>query len=165
MTAPVVPLMPLGRSTAITGTPAPFIASIMARGRPSTGRSRPAPNSASTTMSQSVSEAGEAASTGPLQRAAASAASPLSRCAVADEADAHRIAALGQKAGGDEAVAAIVAGAGHDHHAAALQHGGDGIGDRAAGIFHQVDAGRAAGDGQPVGLGHLGGGEEFDHRG
>ena len=81
ITAPVVPFTPLGRSTAITGTPLAFIAPIMARGRPSTSRSRPAPNNASMTMSQSASEPGEACSTGPLQRSAASAASPFSRFA------------------------------------------------------------------------------------
>ena len=48
ITAPLLPLMPLGRSTATTGTPAALIASIIARAGPSTGRSRPAPNSAST---------------------------------------------------------------------------------------------------------------------
>ena len=164
ITAPVVPLTPLGRSTAITGAPLAFIASIMARGRPSTSRSSPAPNSASTTMSQSVSETGEACSTGPLQRSAASAASPFSRAALADEADADRIAALGQMPRRDKAVAAVIAGPGHDHHAAALQHGADRIGHRAAGILHQLDAGGAAGDGQPVGFGHFGSGEQFDHR-
>ena len=40
MTAPDVPLIPLGRSTARIGAGCVFILSIMARGRPSTGRSR-----------------------------------------------------------------------------------------------------------------------------
>ena len=83
---------------------------------------------------------------------------------LADEADADGIAALGQKARGDKAVAAVVAGPGHNHHATALQHGADRVGDRPAGIFHQLDAGSAAGDGQPVGFCHFGRGEEFDHR-
>ena len=47
ITAPVVPLMPLGRSTLRTGAPLALIASIMSSGSPFTGRSRPAPNSAS----------------------------------------------------------------------------------------------------------------------
>ena len=145
--------------------PAAFMARIMARGRPSTSRSRPAPNRASMTMSQSLSETGEACSTGPLQRSAASAASPFSRACCANEADAHRIAALGQMARRDETVTAIVARPRHNHHAPALQQGARRIGHGAAGILHQVDAGHAAGDGQPVGLRHFGVGEEFDHRG
>ena len=47
MTAPLVPLMPLGKSTAITGAPLAFIAAIMSWGSPTTERLRPAPNSAS----------------------------------------------------------------------------------------------------------------------
>ena len=45
---PVVPLMPLGRSTASTGAPLALIASIISCGSPLTGRFSPAPNSAST---------------------------------------------------------------------------------------------------------------------
>ncbi len=78
ITAPVVPLIPLGRSTAQTQD-AGFMASIMARATPSTGRSRPAPNSASMMTSAGINAAGAAAVVGPCQRCAANAASPLSR--------------------------------------------------------------------------------------
>jgi hypothetical protein len=77
ITAPLSPLMPLGRSTATTGTPVALIASIIARAglrpagrgprRTAHRRSRPP-----------ASAAGVAASTGPCQRRAASAASPFS---------------------------------------------------------------------------------------
>ncbi len=117
------------------------------------------------TISQSASEAGEAVSTGPFQRSAASAASPLSRVAVADKAHPHLIAAFGQMARGDKAVAAVVAGPRHNHHAPARPQRRGSVGDGAAGILHQLDAGHAAGDGEPVGFGHFGIGEEFDHGG
>ena len=87
---------------------------------PSPSRSRPAPNSASTIRASGSIAPGAAASIGPVHRAAASPASPLSLLAVADEQHPHRVAALGQNARGDEAVAAIVAGAGHDGDRAAL---------------------------------------------
>jgi hypothetical protein len=80
-TAPLVPLMPLGRSAAWTCAGAAFIASIMARATPWTGRSRPAPNSASTMTAAPAKPAGLAGSMAPSQRRAASAASPLSRLA------------------------------------------------------------------------------------
>ena len=123
ITAPLSPLMPLGRSTAITGTPAALIASIIARAAPSTGRSRPAPNSASTIRSAPASAAGAAGSTGPCQRRAASAASPLSLLAVAEQQQPDRIAALGQDARADKAVAAVVAGPGHDARPSARRAG------------------------------------------
>ena len=78
MTAPVVPLIPLGRSIACTQE-ALFMASIMARGLPSTGRSRPAPNSASMTTSSGIRLCAVAGSYGPLHRCAASRASPRNR--------------------------------------------------------------------------------------
>ena len=79
MTAPEVPLMPLGKSTATTGADCAFMPSIIARGRPSTGRSRPAPNKASMMTSAPARAAGSAGIVGPVQALAASAASPLSR--------------------------------------------------------------------------------------
>jgi hypothetical protein len=39
----------------------------------------------------------------------------------------------------------------------------DRIGNGAAGVFHQGDAANPKGDGAAVGLGHFGGGEQFDH--
>ncbi len=51
ITAPVAPLMPLGRSTAMTAAAAALIAATAAAAAPSSGRLRPAPNSASMTRS------------------------------------------------------------------------------------------------------------------
>ena len=58
ITAPDVPLMPLGRSTATIGAGCAFMASIIARASPSTGRSSPAPNSASITTVRTLKSAG-----------------------------------------------------------------------------------------------------------
>ena len=52
----------------------------------------------------------------------------------------------------------------YDGDRAALQDPAGRVGHRAAGILHQRDARRAAGDGEPVGLGHFSGGEKLDHR-
>ena len=71
--------------------------------------------------------------------------------------------AASEPAGGDEAVAAVVAGAGDDEHRAVGDERGGGLGDRAAGGLHQRHAGGAGGDGERVGLGHLGGGQELVH--
>jgi nitrogen regulatory protein PII len=65
----------------------------------------------------------------------------------------------------DKTVAAVVARAGDDanHRRAVRAPPGHRIGDRAPGILHQPDAGRACRDGEPVGLGHFAIGEQFDH--
>ena len=68
-----------------------------------------------------------------------------------------------EAAGGDEAVAAVVAGAGEDEDRAVGGERGGGVGHGAAGGLHQRHAGGAGGDGEAVGLGHLGGGEELVH--
>ena len=98
---------------------AAFIASIMARATPSTGRSRPAPNSASTTTSAGIRRPASAARWARSSAGRPAPASPLSRCTVADEQQPDPVPALRQQAGGDEAVAAVVAGAGHDGDARA----------------------------------------------
>jgi hypothetical protein len=82
---------------------------------------------------------------------------------VAVEEDAHRATGVGEEARSDKAVAAVVAGAGDDEDPPLGDEAGGDLGDRAAGGFHEVDAGDAAGDGAAVGLGHLGGGEELVH--
>jgi len=82
---------------------------------------------------------------------------------VADEHDPHIAAALGQQARRDETVAAIVARPGDDHDAVTARQGRRRIGDRAAGVFHQGQPRRAAGNRQPVGLGHLKRCQEFVH--
>ena len=76
ITAPVVPLMPLGRSTLRTGAPLALMASMMSCGSPLTGRLRPAPNSASMISAGAPTAIALQGSTGPFQPRAASAASP-----------------------------------------------------------------------------------------
>ena len=86
--------MPLGKSTAMTGAACSFMASIMARGSPSTGRSSPAPNKASITASAPASPAGRRPIVGPFHLFAASRRVAFQTRRVTDEQDAHRIAAL-----------------------------------------------------------------------
>ena len=62
-----------------------------------------------------------------------------------------------------EAITAIVAGSGDDGDPAALRHPADGVGDGAARILHEFDTWSATGNGQAVGLCHLGSREQFDH--
>ena len=163
MIAPVVPLTPLGRSTATIGTPKAFIASIIARGSPPTSRSRPAPNKASTTASQFDRDSGEAffdratPAICRLRRVA------LQFRAIAHEAETHLVAALDEVAGGDKSVATVVAGAGHDDDARQLQPGGR-FGHGPPGVFHERHAGSAGGDRQAVRLGHFGSRKQFEHR-
>ena len=114
ITAPLAPLMPLGRSTATTGTPLALIASIIARAAPSTGRSSPAPNSASTITSAPASAAGVGRLDRPRPAARRLRGIALEPAAIAQQQQPHRIAALGQDARADEAVAAVVARPGHD---------------------------------------------------
>ena len=114
ITAPLSPLMPLGRSTAITGTPAALIASIIARAGPSTGRSRPAPNSASTMRSAPASAAGVGRLHRPVQLPRRLRRVALEPVAVAEQQQPDRIAAFGEDARADKTVAAVVARAGDD---------------------------------------------------
>ena len=74
------------------------------------------------------------------------------------------IPAFGQQAGGDEAIASVVARPCHDGDARARGvPRRDGVGDRLPGIFHQRDAGNAGRDRQTVRVCHLSGGEQLDH--
>ena len=80
--------------------------------------------------------------------------------------NAHGMAVVGQQPRGHEAVAPIVAGAGHDRDRAAPPRPlGNRIRHRSPGVLHQLDAGRAARDRQPVGLRHFLVVQELDHRG
>ena len=87
----------------------------------------------------------------------------LEPAALAHEEKPHLVAALGQDARRHKAVAAVVARTGHHHSRAARQQAGGYVGHGAAGILHQVDAGRAACHGQPVGFAHFSRGQQLDH--
>jgi hypothetical protein len=81
----------------------------------------------------------------------------------ANQKHPHRIAACGQDAGGDKPIAPIIAGTGDDDDAASQGMPRDDVGDRTSGILHQRHSSDAAGDRTPVGFGHLGSAEQFDH--
>ena len=130
-------------------------ASITARATPSTGRVSPAPKMPSTTRLAPSSAAGASASTAPGQRAAASAASPRSAATRAEQRHPHRPAALGQHARRDKTVAAVVPRPAEDDERPRRPAPRDRVGDAAAGVLHQRDAGNAAGDRQPIRLAHL----------
>ena len=123
ITAPLAPLMPLGRSTAMIGAPLAFIASISARASPSTARLSPAPNSASTMTPAPAICSGcrRLDRTAPSPRSFGCVA--LQRRDVAEQHQPHRIAALGEHARRHEPVAAIVARAGHDQRRACRADG------------------------------------------
>ena len=170
ITAPDVPLIPLGRSTATIGAACAFMLSIMARGRPSTGRSRPAPNRASITTS--IAPSGRTGLPAP-PAAPGDRARPLFRCQrriafeprrVAHQQHLHAVTALGEQPRRHKSVASVIAGARHHDDAApgrmARAHG---IGDSPARSLHKVDSGHAAGDGPPVGLRHFRIAEELNH--
>ena len=71
-----------------------------------------------------------------------------------------------EQAGGDKAVAAIVARPAKNRDAAVARNKPRGLACHCrAGLFHQHGTGRAPGDGQPVGLSHFGVGQEFWTRG
>jgi hypothetical protein len=133
-----------------------FIASIMARGKPSTSRSMPAPNKASMTISQSVSATGEACSSGPLQRSAAMAASPSAARSPTADATVQRSADGAPRQNRRRHCC--------QGHAITTRRPGSTLGTyRASGILHQLDAGNAAFDRKAIGLGHFRAGKEFDH--
>ncbi len=87
------------------------------------------------------------------------------RFAFAQEPKLDRVAALSQKARGDEAVAAIAARAAEDDDPAArFGEPRRFVGDRKAGPLHERDARRSGGDGEAVSLAHFGRGQELGAR-
>ena len=88
----------------------------------------------------------------------------LERTPVTDQCEAHAVALLCQPPSRDEAIAAIVAGAGEDEDACAdVDHAAGGVGDRCAGTFHEVKRRHAGRDCETVGFGHLHRRQQFDH--
>ena len=84
--------------------------------------------------------------------------------AVAEKQEPDRIAALGQPACGDKAVAAIVARPGHHHDAGSERMSlGNEIRHRAAGIGHECRAGHAGGNRQAIGFRHFAVRQKLDH--
>ena len=153
--------MPLGRSTATTGAPLALIASIMSCGSPLTGRSRPAPNSASMISAGLPIACGLNGSTGYFHPFAAEAASPL-RLSSSHEQDHRNLAAARREfRRRDKTVAAIVAGPGDDDDRPLLHQLHGGFGDGLARAQHQRETRGARGDGEPVGALHFSCGENF----
>ena len=89
----------------------------------------------------------------------------LEPVALAKQQQADRIAAFGKDAGADEAVAAVVAGAGHDADRGRTTAGQPRhrVGNGTPGVLHQTHARHPAGDRQAVRLGHFRRGQQFDH--
>ena len=78
----------------------------------------------------------------------------------AEQRQAHRPAALGQQARRDKPVPAIVPRAAEDRQRLRRPPPRNRVGNLAAGVFHQLDAGYAIGDRQPIRLAHLGRGQQ-----
>ena len=161
ITAPVVPLMPLGRSTLSTGAPLALIASIISSGSPFTGRLRPAPNNASMIRAGFPIACGLNGSTGCFHPRAARRRIALQGVALAQQDDRDLAAARSQFGCGHEPVAAIVAAAGNDQDRPLLRKLHRRLRHRLARAEHQREAGRAGGNGQPVGVLHFGRGQNF----
>ena len=161
MTAPVVPLMPLGRSTARTGAPLALIASIMSSGSPFTVRSRPAPNSASMISAGLPIACGIERQHRIFPAARRGGRIALQAVALAQQDDGNLAAARGQFGRGHKTVAAIVAGPGDHQDRPLLDEVHRGLGDGLARAQHQREARGARGDGEPIGTLHLGGGQNF----
>ena len=157
-TAALVPLIPLGRSTASTGAPLALIASIIARASPSTGRLKPAPNSASMISAGLPIACGLNGSTGMLPAARGGGCVALKLVALAHQDDRDLAALRGELGGCDKTVAAIVAGAGHDQDRPLFHQRIGGLRDRLAGAQHQLEAGRAGRDAELISPLHFGGG-------
>jgi hypothetical protein len=74
---------------------------------------------------------------------------------------AHRPALLVQQARHDPAIATVVAGPAQHRHWSWRPALRNGLGHGLARCAHQDDAGCASGNGDGVGMGHLGGGQDF----
>src|SRR5262245_18374754 len=83
--------------------------------------------------------------------------------AFSNKTDVCRQASISQIARSNEAVAAVVTRARHDHDAATLRHPAGRFGYGAACVLHEFDAGDASSNGQAIGLRHLSRREQFDH--
>ncbi len=155
ITAALVPLMPLGRSTASTGAPLALIAVIIARASPSTGRlearaeqcvddqRRPADRLRIERQHRML----------PAARRGGRVALELIALAPQDHRDLAPL--CGEFGGCDKTVAAIVAGAGHDQDRPLLHQRIGGIGDRLPRAQHQLEAGRASRNAELVGPLHF----------
>ena len=87
----------------------------------------------------------------------------LEALAVADQHQPDLTAAFRQQPRSSKSIAAIIAGAGDHQNRTRLSARQDRIRDRTAGIFHELDAWRAAADGQAIGQRHLLRREKLDH--
>ena len=130
---------------------------------PSSGRDRPAPNSASMMRSASASVAVPSGSTGSPQRLRHGGGIALEGVAAAEQAQAHPVSLLAQEPRGHEAVATVVAGPADDRDRGTRprRKRGSGVGHGAAGILHQHETRHALRDGQRVGAAHLLRGEQL----
>ena len=161
ITAPVVPLMPLGRSTLRTGAPLALMASMMSCGSPLTGRLRPAPNSASMISAGAPMAPSHAGQHRAFPAARGERRIALQGVPLAQQDDGDAAAARHEFGRRDKTIAAIVAAPGDDEDRALLDEVHGRLRHRLPGPQHQSEARRASGDCQPVGMLHLGGRENF----
>ena len=124
---------------------------MTSRATPSTGRARPAPKIASTASAAPSRTAGDSGSTGPGQRAPPR-ASPCSLALSPSRASRTAQPRSARIRAATKPSPPLLPGP----HNTATGRGGkaprDRIGDREPRLFHQLDAGDAAGDRQPVGI-------------
>jgi hypothetical protein len=123
-----------------------LIRSTIGRASPSTSRASPAPKTASTTQSAPERSTPAAGETFAAKRSAASAASPRS---------APRRPRM------PRSTAYLAGAAQNDDPAARPREARRFVRDRPPGRLHQRDPRRPARDRHPVGLAHLGGGQEM----
>jgi len=111
------------------------------------------------TTSAGISTAGAAANEGPRQRCG-NRRIALEPLGVPEQKHSHAVSALGENAGGDKTVAAVVSRPGDhcDAHARGVPRR-DRLGNRPTGVFHELDPRSAARNRAAVSLCHLGGGE------
>ena len=167
-TLPVSPSMPEGTSTASTRPPArakPLTRSMIAFASPSMSRASPAPNSASIDavgareVNRRSVEGRPGIARGGERRIA------FQRVAPAEQSDLDRISAESEQPRGDEAVAAVAAGAAEDGDPAArLREPRRLVGDRETRPLHERNAGRSGRNRKAIGLAHFSGRQQFRER-
>ena len=161
MTAPLVPLMPLGRSTARTGAPLALIASIISQ---RLAVHRPVEAGAEQRIDDQRGLADRLRIEWqhrilPTLRRGGRIA--LQAVALAQQDHRDLTAARRQLSRRHKTVAAIVAGPGHDQDRPLLDQLHCGLRHRLAGAQHQREARRARGNGEPIGTLHFSCGQNF----
>ena len=164
ITAPVVPFMPLGRSTAIIGAAAAFIA-LDHGARQSFDVAVEAGAEQRVDDDVAIAQHGRRGLFhGPLHRSAANAASPLIRLDSPTKTHATYVPRSERCRAATNPSPPLLPGPATTMTRRPC-HPGGGIGHCAARILHKVETGNAASDGQTVRFRHFRSREQFNHRG